>query len=433
MKAQRTEEETSFLDLRPGDVTAIYDNLTDFEEIARGTYCVIMRAKKGGQWFAVKALKEKYRESTPHIALLRKEYEIMSLLDSPNVVRVYDFCRVDGLGMCIVMEWVDGKTLEEWLEPTGKDTRRPRHAERMRVARQLLRALAYIHSRQVIHRDLKPTNIMITRNGGQVKLIDFGFSDSDRYVVFKESAGTRGFVAPEQMKGRIADERNDIYSLGVILGTMRLGLCYRPAIRRCVSPIGSRYRHIADLAAAMRRARRAAVVAVTTVMTLLLGFCGYMAYENIVSPRPQYDVVARFQSSNIIYESWGGGLVTARAANKKDQTVEVPQNVENNGFWYKVNEITFNAFSGDDDLQTIIIPSDMHVMKGAFRHCPNLSDIYMKGKFPPVIGNDIWPTDIRQIFDQSHFEWVTIHIPRGSRSHYMGSPWKAFRHFEEYE
>ena len=91
-------------------------------------------------------------------------------------------------------------------------------------------------------------------------------------------------------------------------------------------------------------------------MALLMIIGAYVAYENIISPRPQYDVVARFQYSNIIYESWGGGLVTARAAKKKDRTVEIPTTMKKDGFWYKVDEITFDAFRGDNALQHIIPP-----------------------------------------------------------------------------
>lgn len=105
------------------DVAAISNSFTDFEEIASGLFCLILRAKKNGQWFVVKALKTMYRESTQHIALLRKEYDVMSMFDSPYVVRVYDFCKIDPYGMCIVMEWIDGQTLKQWLTPPIRTVR----------------------------------------------------------------------------------------------------------------------------------------------------------------------------------------------------------------------------------------------------------------------------------------------------------------------
>lgn len=316
---------------------------------------------------------------------------------------------------------------------TDSTGRQPGRRERVRVAAQLLKALGYVHSFQVVHRDLKPSNIMITRNGEQVKLIDFGLSDTDSFAIFKQPAGTDRFISPEQRQGQLTDERNDIYSLGIVLQEMRLGLCYKPVVRKCLRPIGSRYKSVAYVARGMKHCRLTLLFAVLLPLVVLLGMGGYMAYDRMVNPRPQYDVVARFQYSNIIYESWGGGLVTARAANNSEHTVEVPGNVRNEGFLYKVDEITFNAFRGDKNLRTVIIPPDVHIMRGAFSNCPNLSDIYMKGRKPPVIGNKLWPTDIRKIFDDEQFARVTLHIPRGHMAGYMASPWKLFKRIVEYD
>lgn len=117
----------------------------------------------------------------------------------------------------------------------------PKLKERRRLAWQLLNAVDDIHRAQVVHRDLKPSNIMITRNGYQLKIIDFGLADSDSYCWLKQAAGKAGYSSPEQLATGGADDRNDIYSLGVLLRYLRIGTCYRSVISRCLGPIGNRY------------------------------------------------------------------------------------------------------------------------------------------------------------------------------------------------
>ncbi|GAB1374359.1 hypothetical protein MASR1M46_12430 [Bacteroidales bacterium] len=80
--------------------------------------------------------------------------------------------------------------------------------------------MEYCHKRQIIHRDIKPENIIITNNGNNVKLIDFGFSDSDSFELLKNPAGTKYYASPEQLRGEILDQRSDIYSLGITLSSI---------------------------------------------------------------------------------------------------------------------------------------------------------------------------------------------------------------------
>lgn len=106
--------------------------------------------------------------------------------------------------------------------------------------------------------------------------------------------------------------------------------------------------------------------------------------------------------------------------------------VNYDGFIYKVEEITFNAFRGDGNLRSVIIPGGSHLMKGAFKDCPNLSDIYVRGHQAPVIGNQFWPAKVDDVFDVNHFATVVIHAPRASRKSYAAYPWNRFRHFVFY-
>ena len=162
------------------------------EEIASHGFNRLVKVKRQGRWFMLKGIKPEYQKQTVFFELLKKEYELMVQLDHPNIVKAYAKEVNDGIGPCIVMEYIDGITLDQFLE--GKPSRQVRR----KVVDQLIDALAYIHSKQILHRDLKPSNILVTRNGNNVKIIDFGLSDADDYAILKQSAGTVKYMAPEQ-------------------------------------------------------------------------------------------------------------------------------------------------------------------------------------------------------------------------------------------
>lgn len=204
------------------------DRFTDFTIVPSRGYSLLVRAKRHGRWWMLKGLKEKYRQDAIYQVLLQKEYEITSQLQHPMLVSVFSFEEVEGYGPCIVMEWIDGLTLREWL-----DNHKHTQKERRYVADMLLEALAYVHSRQTQHRDLKPSNVMITHDGQHLKLIDFGLSDTDSHTILKAPAGTEGYMAP--------DGPSDIYSLGRILRELRLGWLSLMVIRKCCAPSNRRY------------------------------------------------------------------------------------------------------------------------------------------------------------------------------------------------
>ena len=210
------------------------DRFTDFSTVPSRGYNLLVRAKRHGRWWMLKGLKEPYRNDTVYQVLLQKEYEITSQLQHPMIVSVFSLEEVEGLGLCIVMEWIEGLTLKEWLAQGNHSRKQRRH-----VADMLLEALAYVQSRQTQHRDLKPSNIMLTHDGQYLKLIDFGLSDTDSHTILKAPAGTEGYMAP--------DGPSDIYSLGCILRQLRLGWLSRMVIRKCCAPLSHRYTDIATI------------------------------------------------------------------------------------------------------------------------------------------------------------------------------------------
>ena len=210
------------------------DRFTDFSTVPSRGYNLLVRAKRHGRWWMLKGLKESYRNDAVYQVLLQKEYEITSQLQHPMIVSVFSLEEVEGFGPCIVMEWIEGLTLKEWLAQGNHSRKQRRH-----VSDMLLEALAYVQSRQTQHRDLKPSNIMLTHDGQHLKLIDFGLSDTDSHTILKAPAGTEGYMAP--------DGPSDIYSLGCILRELRLGWLSRMVIRKCCAPLSHRYTDIATI------------------------------------------------------------------------------------------------------------------------------------------------------------------------------------------
>ena len=219
----------------------ISQTFTDVEILSTSDVNVVAKAKRYGRWWLLKGLKKEIAGEVGYQQRLRKEFEILMQLQHPYVVAAYGIEDVEGLGRCIVMEYADGPTLKEWLE--GSTTRQSRLA----IAHEMIDAVAYIHTKGIVHRDLKPENIIVTPNGNNIKLIDFGLADTNSHAILKQPAGTPRYMSPEQMQTAVADVRNDIYSIGVILQQMDLGLRYHYLINRCVQPIDRRYQNAQEL------------------------------------------------------------------------------------------------------------------------------------------------------------------------------------------
>ena len=130
-------------------------------------------ASRYGKRYVLKGLSADSQSLTDMLLLQQKEFSLGITLSHPNIAETYSLEEVADCGRCIVMEYVDGITLAEWLATN------PSHSARQRAMLQLLDALEYIHSLQLVHHDLKSSNILITRNGQNVKLIDFGLSNTD--------------------------------------------------------------------------------------------------------------------------------------------------------------------------------------------------------------------------------------------------------------
>ena len=152
---------------------AFSTNWQDISLLQQRSRNCLYTASRYGKRYVLKGLSADSQSLTDMLLLQQKEFSLGITLSHPNIAETYSLEQVEGCGRCIVMEYVDGMTLVEWLSTN------PSHAARQRVMMQLLDALEYIHSLQLVHHDLKSSNILITRNGQNVKLIDFGLSELD--------------------------------------------------------------------------------------------------------------------------------------------------------------------------------------------------------------------------------------------------------------
>lgn len=202
---------------------------SEYAEIPCRGFNVLYKAKRQGRWFVLKGLKPEYASLTAYQNLLYKEYELTSQLNHQNIVSTISYEDNEKIGKCIVMEYVDGQTLSDFLAAN------PSRNLRLHIVHEILEALQYIHTKQIIHRDLKPSNILVSSNGNHIKIIDFGLADSDSHAILKQPAGSANYIAPEQLQeGVVLDCRSDLYSFGKILQEI-FPLCYRGIVKKCTA------------------------------------------------------------------------------------------------------------------------------------------------------------------------------------------------------
>ena len=176
---------------------------------------------KTGNAIAVKVLKEEFLDNEELVRRFKNESKAISILNHPNIVKVYDVSVTDKL-QYIVMEYVDGITLKEYLRQRGGTLT---WKETVYFATQVLSALQHAHAKGIIHRDVKPQNIMLLADGS-IKMMDFGiarFSRAQSQTVSDKAIGSVHYISPEQAKGERTDARTDIYSVGVMLYEMLSG------------------------------------------------------------------------------------------------------------------------------------------------------------------------------------------------------------------
>ena len=210
------------------DSSQFSDNQPRYDAIeqldTQGATCDTFRVKLYGKLHFLKRLKPEYAGDIRYQEALRKEFETGYRLEHPNLVR---YISLEDNG--ILMEYVDGETLSQRLADDPEYFKNYKNTDKLVC--QLLAVLGYLHSHQVLHLDLKPDNILLTRINDDVKLVDLGFSYTD---AFADTRGhTNAFAAPEQLNGGKVDVRSDIYALGKVIELLPDHSIYNKVIARC--------------------------------------------------------------------------------------------------------------------------------------------------------------------------------------------------------
>ena len=204
----------------PGTISKKWSDITCLQVRSRN---VLYSGIRYGRKFLIKAVRDGFSNTKLQ---QEKEFNLGIKLVHPNIMSTYSLEEVEDLGLCIVSEWIEGVTLSEWLKS------KQNISARRRVFMQILDALEYIHSLQLVHHDIKLDNIMVTTNGTNVKLIDFGLSNTDDAVLTESN-----------------DVRKDIIGLGKIMKKMFASRY--PITTRCC--IQGKYENIASLRRAFLR------------------------------------------------------------------------------------------------------------------------------------------------------------------------------------
>lgn len=200
--------------------TYIADRYEVVGQIGTGGMSDVYKAKDHtlGRYVAIKVLKEEFSEDTNFVTKFRSEAQAAAGLEHPNIVNIYDVCSENGIHY-IVMEYVEGITLKTYIEKKGQLN----YKETLSIAIQVSRGIQAAHAKHIIHRDIKPQNIIISTDG-KVKVTDFGIARAvSEHTIHSDVMGSVHYASPEQARNGYVSNRSDIYSLGIVMYEMVTG------------------------------------------------------------------------------------------------------------------------------------------------------------------------------------------------------------------
>jgi len=233
-----------------------------------GHYTILDTLREGRLHLAEKAGKRfvlKTAEGAKGLDMLKREYEISIGLTHPSLAYVFTWEDDSPVGPCIVQEFIDGRSLSKWLEEN------PPLRDRKRIFEELLDVTAYLHKKGVIHNDLTPENILVSRADNSLKLIDLGYADDGGHLAHS-LGGTRGYAAPELVSGEKVDARSDIYSIGRLMQDIFPGR-YRRIARKCLRKDPThRYQTVEEIPRAIKARRLPLQIVTCTALAGLLAW-----------------------------------------------------------------------------------------------------------------------------------------------------------------
>ena len=237
-----------------------------------GSTCDCYRVKLYGKLHFMKRLKPEFRTDPRYVSALQKEFETGYRLDHPHLVRYVS--KGDDY---LMTEYVDGLTLGAFIEENPAYFKSVQNANRFLA--QLLEVVGYLHQHQIVHLDLKPSNILITRIGHDVKLADLGYCYTDTYT---DTMGrTDKYAAPEQMHGEQVDARTDIFAIDKLMESLPCHHIYNKVIARCTAPRPSdRYQTIEELQNALKPSSHFKLIVMGLLLISMVLLGGYLMTQN---------------------------------------------------------------------------------------------------------------------------------------------------------
>ena len=252
----------------------VSETMRELSPAAEGSYSILSMLKEGShsRVFLAERAGKRFVLKTPltdggmDLEFLRREWEMSIGLSHPGLGYVFTWEESSPVGPCLVQEWVDGRSLSAYLSE-GHSL-----SQRKRVFGQLLSVISYLHRKGVVHNDLSPANILISRADDAVKIIDLGYADDDTHASAKSLGGTRGYASPELLAGRLTDARSDIWTLGALMKDIFPGK-YGRIVRRCMQTRpASRYQSVEALEKAWRGYLRPLWIGLAVLLACGLGF-----------------------------------------------------------------------------------------------------------------------------------------------------------------
>ena len=215
------------------------------ELLAETSFARIYRITKGGKDFLLKTPKD---GNVVFLDMIKKEYQLSMQLQHPYIASVYEYAEDTPGGPGILMEYSDARSLREFI------SEKPSFKLRMKVLDQLLDAVSYFHECGIVHNNLDPKDILVTKRGNNVKIIDFGLSAEDVVALGKSGRLDMGYVSPElAANSRKLDRRSDIYSLGKIIDDL-FGGKFGKIVDKCTrKKAGKRFENVDQLKAAFEK------------------------------------------------------------------------------------------------------------------------------------------------------------------------------------
>ena len=376
----------------------------------QSAYCVIARETIDGRVVMRKSLREEYLDNGDLRDMLRKEYALGSLLaeHTPYVVG-YRRMTDDARECSIVMDYVEGETVDVFIS-THPDFFR-NESNLRKFLGQLLEGLEEIHNNQVVHMDIKPSNVMLTSINSDVRIIDLGLSYSYSYP---SSAGmTDAFAAPEQKASGSVDARTDIYAVGKMIEyiahrlndggrTYNLPRDIRKIMEGCIHDNkNERWQSCGDIIRRLNKGgRRLWIWLLCIALIIAISSAVFMESMNGVftdSGGMRYTVLS---------SDSGTCAIIGRQKGEDRPNIYISDHVQYSGRTYTVTEIADSAFKGDMNLVTVCFPSTLRrIGAGAFKECKNM------------ISADI-PDGVTYI-GPCAFWWCekleSVHLPKGIR------------------